>query len=63
MGQNLRRGWNGSIRIGERRIKAAAEMLDYGTDRQLRDEVRRLLNANGSGAAGLPVEIAPVTRD
>jgi deazaflavin-dependent oxidoreductase (nitroreductase family) len=59
--KNLQRSSNVSIRIGERRIKAVAKVLDYGTDRQLWDEVQAIAERKYGWGAGLPVEITPVT--
>jgi deazaflavin-dependent oxidoreductase (nitroreductase family) len=61
--KNLRRSSKVSIRIGERRIKAVAKVLDYRTDQQLWDEVQAIADRKYGWGAGLPVEITPVTSD
>jgi deazaflavin-dependent oxidoreductase (nitroreductase family) len=57
--KNIRRIPNVSVRIGERRIKAAAKVLDYRTDRQLWDEVQAVAARKYGWGDGLPVEITP----
>jgi deazaflavin-dependent oxidoreductase (nitroreductase family) len=58
--KNIRRNPNVSIRIGERRTKAVAKVLDYRTDRQLWDEVQVIANRKYGWGDGLPVGITPV---
>jgi deazaflavin-dependent oxidoreductase (nitroreductase family) len=58
--KNIRRSRNVSIRIGERRIKAVAKVLDYRADRRLWDEVQAIADLKYGWGDGLPVEITPV---
>jgi deazaflavin-dependent oxidoreductase (nitroreductase family) len=58
--KNIQRNPNLSVRIGERRIKAVAKVLDYRADRQLWDEVQAIADRKYGWGAGLPVEITPV---
>jgi deazaflavin-dependent oxidoreductase (nitroreductase family) len=58
--KNIRRSPNVSVRIGERRIKAVAKVLDYRTDRQLWDQVQAIADRKYRWGDGLPVEVAPL---
>jgi deazaflavin-dependent oxidoreductase (nitroreductase family) len=57
--KNIRRNPNVSVRIGRRRIKAQARVLDHKRDRQLWDEVQAIAGRKYGWGDGLPVEIAP----
>ena len=57
--KNIRRSPDVSVRIGERRMKAVAKVLDYRKDRQLWDEVQAIADRKYGWGEGLPVEITP----
>ena len=60
MGQKSSAQPEGSIRLGERRMKAVAKVLDYQTDGQLWDEVQPIADRKYGCGDGLPIEITPV---
>jgi len=60
--KNIRRNPDVSVRIGRRRIKALARVLDYRSDRELWDEVQAIADRKYGWGDGLPVEIAPTVR-
>ncbi len=57
--KNIRRNPEVSVRIGRRRIKALARVLDRRKDRELWDEVQAIADRKYGWGDGLPVEIAP----
>jgi len=57
--KNIRRSPNVSVRIGGRRLKAVAKVLDYQRDRQLWDQVQAIAHRKYGWGDGLPVEITP----
>jgi deazaflavin-dependent oxidoreductase (nitroreductase family) len=59
--KNIRRNPAVSVRIGRRRIKAVARVLDRRRDRALWDEVAAIADRKYGWGEGLPVEIEPRT--
>ena len=57
--KNIRRNSNVSVRIGRRRMKAVARVLDHRKDRQLWNEVQAVADRKYGWGDGLPVEILP----
>lgn len=59
--KNIRRDPNVGVRIGRRRVKALARVLDYRSDRRLWDEVQAIADRKYGWGDGLPVEITPLS--
>jgi deazaflavin-dependent oxidoreductase (nitroreductase family) len=57
--KNIRRNPNVGVRVGRRRMKALARVLDHRRDRKLWDEAQAIANRKYGWGDGLPVEIAP----
>jgi deazaflavin-dependent oxidoreductase (nitroreductase family) len=59
--KNVRRNPKVTVRIGEWRINATAQVLDRHSDRKLWDQVAEIANRKYGWGDGLPVEITPVS--